>query len=64
MKYYGISMVPSDGKYIPTVMPMYTAEEHPTLERGKRPYTVVEILTGVFNADLHNLYKQAAALPL
>ena len=32
-------------------MPFYTAEAHNSLERGSRPYSVVEILREVFKED-------------
>ena len=51
MRYYGVSMIPTGGEIVPILMPIYGAEEHNSLERGSRPYTVVEILKEVFKED-------------
>ena len=51
MRTYGLSMIPSQDKIVPVLMPFYTAEEQNTLERGSRPYSVVEILREVFKED-------------
>lgn len=51
MRYLGVSMLPSGREMVPVLMPFYTAEEQNSLERGSRPYTVVEILREVFKED-------------
>lgn len=51
MRTYGISMVPLNNEVVPVLMPFYTAEEDNSLERGSRPYSVVEILREVFKED-------------
>ena len=53
MKYYGVSMIPTGGELVPILMPIYGAEAQNSLERGSRPYTVVEILKEVFKEDFH-----------
>lgn len=53
MRYFGVSMIPSDGEIVPVLMPVYGAEEQNSLERGSRPYTVVEILREVFKEDFN-----------
>ena len=58
MKYYGVTMLPSADRIVPAVMPMYTAEEQNSLERGKRPYTVVEILREVFKEDFYKAVQR------
>lgn len=44
-------MAPSNDTVVPIVMPSYAAETPNTLERGSRPYSVVEILRDVFHED-------------
>ena len=44
MRTYGLTMLPDNGGIVPVLMPFYTAEAHNSLERGSRPYSVVEIL--------------------
>jgi len=44
-------MLPDNGGIVPVLMPFYTAEAHNSLERGSRPYSVVEILREVFSED-------------
>ena len=51
MSSLGISMIPSASGIVPVLMPVYEAEEQNSLERGSRPYTVVEILREVFKED-------------
>lgn len=51
MSYLGLSMIPSRNGIVPVILPVYTAEEQSSLERGSRPYTVVEILREVFKED-------------
>ena len=51
MRYYGVSMIPSKSGIVPAILPVYEAEETNSLERGSRPYTVVEILREVFKED-------------
>ena len=51
MRTYGISMFSTRNGLVPCIMPFYTAEANNSLERGSRPYTVVEILREVFNED-------------
>lgn len=41
----------SRSSLVPVLMPFYTAEETNSLERGSRPYSVVEILREVFKED-------------
>ena len=53
MRYYGVSMIPTGGEIVPILMPIYGAEAQNSLERGSRPYTVVEILKEVFKEDFH-----------
>ena len=43
MRTYGLTMLPDNGSIVPVLMPFYTAEAHNSLERGSRPYSVVEI---------------------
>lgn len=54
MRYYGVSMIPTGGEIVPILMPIYGAEAQNSLERGSRPYTVVEILKEVFKEDFQN----------
>ena len=58
MKYYGVTMFQTKDRIVPAVMPMYTAEEQNTLERGSRPYTVVEILREVFKEDFYKTIQR------
>lgn len=51
MRTYGFSMIPLNNEVVPVLMPFYTAEEENALERGSRPYSVVEILREVFKED-------------
>lgn len=51
MRTYGLTMLPDNGSIVPVLMPFYTAEAHNSLERGSRPYSVVEILREVFSED-------------
>ena len=51
MRTYGVSMIYTRNGLVPCIMPYYTAEENNSLERGSRPYTVVEILREVFHED-------------
>ena len=51
MRTYGLTMLPDNGGIVPVLMPFYTAEAHNSLERGSRPYSVVEILREVFSED-------------
>ena len=51
MRTYGVSMFSTQNGLVPCIMPFYTAETNNSLERGSRPYTVVEILREVFNED-------------
>lgn len=51
MRTYGVSMLQAQDKLVPVIMPFYTAEAQNTLERGSRPYSVVEILREVFKED-------------
>ena len=51
MRTYGYSMVPLNNEIVPVLMPYYTAETENSLERGSRPYSVVEILREVFKED-------------
>lgn len=51
MRTYGLSMLSTRNGLVPCIMPFYTAEENNSLERGSRPYTVVEILKEVFHED-------------
>ena len=51
MRYYGVSMLPYEGEIVPAILPVYEAEEQTSLERGSRPFTVVEILRAVFKED-------------
>lgn len=51
MSRYGLTMIPSRGRIEPVVLPFYTAEENSSLQRGSRPYTVVEILQETFKQD-------------
>ena len=51
MRTYGVSMISTQNGLVPCIMPFYTAEANNSLERGSRPYTVVEILREVFNED-------------
>ena len=51
MRTYGLSMFSTRSGFIPCIMPFYTAEANNSLERGSRPYTVVEIPREVFNED-------------
>ena len=53
MTHYGVSMIPTGGEIVPVLLPVYTAEAQNSLERGARPYTVVEILKEVFKEDFH-----------
>ncbi len=46
-----VTMTPSEGGMVPVILPAYPAEEVCSLERGVRPYTVVEILREVFHED-------------
>ncbi len=48
---YNISLIPMGGILVPVVMPFYEAEMQTTLERGSRPFSVVEILREVFQED-------------
>ena len=52
MRTYGVSMIYTRNGLVPCIMPYYTAEENNSLERGSRPYTVVEILREVFHEDV------------
>ena len=51
MRTYGVSMFSTQNGIVPCIMPFYTAEANNSLERGSRPYTVVEILREVFDED-------------
>ncbi|MBQ1403361.1 MAG: hypothetical protein IIY90_08650, partial [Oscillospiraceae bacterium] len=51
MRTYGVSMLSTQNGLVPCIMPFYTAEANNSLERGSRPYTVVEILREVFNEN-------------
>ena len=51
MSRYGLTMIPSRGRIEPAIIPFYEAEENNSLQRGSRPYTVVEILREVFRED-------------
>lgn len=51
MRTYGYSMLPLHNEIVPVLMPYYTAEAENSLERGVRPYSVVEILREVFKED-------------
>lgn len=51
MKTYGIPMLALRDKVVPFFIPCYPAETHNSLERGSRPYSVVEILREVFKED-------------
>ena len=51
MRTYGLTMLPDNGSIVPVLMPFYTADAHNSLERGSRPYSVVEILREVFSED-------------
>ena len=51
MRTYGVSMLSTQNGLVPCIVPFYTAEVNNSLERGSRPYTVVEILREVFNED-------------
>lgn len=51
MQTYGVSMFSTQNGIVPCIMPFYTAETNNSLERGSRPYTVVEILREVFDED-------------
>jgi len=48
-----IQALPSESRAMPMIMPFYTAEGKNTLVRGKRPYSVVEILRGPFGRDFY-----------
>lgn len=51
MRTYGVSMISTQNGLVPCIMPFYTAEANNSLERGSRPYSVVEILREVFSED-------------
>lgn len=53
MRTYEVSMLPGKDSVTPVIMPYYSAEAPNSLERGSRPYTVVEILREVFKEDFH-----------
>ena len=48
-----IQALPSESRAMPMIMPFYTAEGKNILVRGKRPYSVVEILRGPFGRDFY-----------
>ena len=50
MRTVGVGSMPMGGGEVPVLLPFYTAEEN-ALERGVRPYSVVEILREVFRED-------------
>ena len=51
MRTYGLTMIPTSDSIVPVLLPFYTAESQNSLERGSRPYSVVEILREVFKED-------------
>ena len=51
MRTYGLTMIPTSDSIVPVLLPLYTAESQNSLERGSRPYSVVEILREVFKED-------------
>ena len=51
MRTYGVSMIQSQDRLVPVIMPFFSAQAQNTLERGSRPYSVVEILREVFKED-------------
>ena len=51
MRTYGVSFIRTENKFVPVILPFNAAEAQNTLERGSRPYSVVEILREVFKED-------------
>ena len=54
MRTFSIEIMREGDYLMKYLVPVYDAEEHNSLERGSRPYTVVEILKEVFNEDFRN----------
>lgn len=53
MQVYNAAVFMMNENPVPVVLPFYTAEEQHTLQRGSRPFSVVEILREVFKEDFH-----------
>ena len=51
MQSYGMAMVQKGGRIVKYIVPVFQACDNNSLERGSRPYTVVEILKDVFGKD-------------
>lgn len=53
MRTYGVAPIMSGSGMSAAIMPFYSAEAQNSLERGSRPFSVVEILREVFKEDFH-----------